>query len=87
MLSKCLNPACNASFRYLYEGRIFTVERMVASPDGLKAERKIEHYWLCAPCSKSMKVVVENGVPTTATIHPEQIGLSGARTANQFPVG
>jgi hypothetical protein len=87
MLSRCLNPACKASFRYLYEGRIFTVERLVASPDGLKTERMIEHYWLCQPCSKSMRVVVENGVPTAVPIHLEQAGLCGARTADQFPVG
>ena len=68
MLSSCLNPSCNASFRYLYDGRIFAVESFVASADGLTAERIIEHYWLCGPCSKLMKVVVENGVATTAPI-------------------
>jgi hypothetical protein len=87
MLSSCLNPACNASFRYLYEGRIFTVERLVTSPDGLNTERIIEHYWLCAPCSKSMKVVVEDGVPTTVPIHSEQVGLCGAKNASQLPAG
>ena len=87
MLSRCLNPACKASFRYLYDGRVFSVERLVTSTDGLNTERMIEHYWLCQPCSKSMKVVVENGIPAAAPIHPEQIGLSGARAASQFPVG
>jgi len=87
VLSRCLNPACKATFRYLYEGRIFTVERLVASPDGLNTERMIEHYWLCQPCSKSMRVVVENGVPTAVPIHSEQVGLCGARTADQFLVG
>jgi hypothetical protein len=65
MLIQCLNPACSTLFRYLYEGRIFTVERYVTGPDGLKTDRQIEHYWLCGECSKSMKVVVENGVATT----------------------
>ena len=87
MLSSCLNPACNASFRYLYEGRIFTIERLVKSPDGLNTERMVEHYWLCAACSKSMKVVVEDGVAMTGPIHPEQIGLCGGKAASQFPVG
>ena len=87
MLSRCLNPACKASFRYLYEGRVFTVERLVTSPDGLNTERMIEHYWLCGPCCQSLKVVVENGVPTAVPIHPEQMGLCGAQTASQLPVG
>jgi hypothetical protein len=87
MLSSCLNPACKASFRYLYDGRIFTVERLITSPDGLNTERMFEHYWLCGPCGRSLKVVVENGVPTTVPIHPEQMGLSGAQTESPFPVG
>jgi hypothetical protein len=87
MLSSCLNPACNASFRYLYDGRIFTVERFVTSPDGLNTERIREHYWLCGSCSMSMKVVVEDGVATTAPIHPEMMAISGAKAAKQLPVG
>jgi hypothetical protein len=87
MLSSCLNPACNASFRYLYDGRIFTVERLVTSPDGPNTERIIEHYWLCGPCGASMKVVVENGVATTAPIHPELMAISGAKASKQFLMG
>lgn len=71
MLNECLNPSCSAHFRYLYEGRIFTVERFVTRADREKTEREIEHYWLCGECSKSMKVVVENGVATTVPIRVE----------------
>lgn len=71
MLNRCLNPNCSALFRYLYEGRIFTVERFVTSANGDKTERQLEHYWLCGRCSKSMKVVVENGVATTVPIRVE----------------
>ncbi len=71
MLSHCLNPACGAPFRYLYDGRIFTVERFVTSADGLKTERIMEHYWLCGPCGRSMKVVIENGVATAVPMHLE----------------
>jgi hypothetical protein len=62
MLSHCLNPACRAPFRYLSDGRIFTAERLINRADGAKTKRVIEHYWLCGSCSRSMKVVVENGV-------------------------
>jgi len=87
MLASCLNPSCNASFRYLYDGRIFTVERLVTGPDGQSAERVIEHYWLCAPCSMSMKVVVENGVAKTVPIQPEFIPVSGAGEARLLRAG
>jgi len=87
MLSSCLNPSCNASFRYLYDGRIFSAERVVASPDGLNTERTLEHYWLCGPCSMSMKVVVENGVATAVPINPELMAGSTAKAARHLPVG
>ncbi len=73
MLNQCLNRGCSATFRYLYEGRIFTVERFVTSSDGTKTERQLEHYWLCGTCSKSMKVVVENGEASTVPIRVEPI--------------
>ncbi len=72
MLSRCLNPACSATFRYLYEGRIFTIERVVPGEGGSEPQRDLEHYWLCADCCRSLKVVVENGVVTTQPIHPEE---------------
>ena len=86
MLGSCLNPSCNASFRYLYDGRIFTVERLVPSPDGQNIERTIEHYWLCGPCSMSMKVIVENGVAKTAPVHSELSAIS-ANADVHVPVG
>ena len=87
MLASCLNPSCNASFRYLYDGRIFTVERLVTSPDGQNAERMIEHYWLCEPCSMSLKVVVENGVAKTVPIHPKLMAVSDAKATSQPRAG
>jgi hypothetical protein len=85
MISTCLNPGCNARFRYLSEGRIFTVERFVTSPDGFNRERMIEHYWLCGSCSASMKVVVENGVASAVPTHHEYMPGSSDRTG-QLPV-
>jgi hypothetical protein len=87
MLSRCLNPGCNALFRHLYDGRIFTVERSMTSPDGLNTERMIAHYWLCGPCSMAMKVVVENGVATAVPINPESMEGSAAETTRGLPVG
>ncbi len=86
MLSNCLNPACNAPFRYLYDGRIFNVERFIASPDGLNIERIIDHYWLCGACSMTMKVVVENGVATAIPMNPELMAGSAAKAEKHLPV-
>ncbi len=71
MLSCCLNSACGAPFRYLHEGRIFNIERVVAVPGNPEPQRLVEHYWLCGICSMSLKVVVENGCVTTQPIHLE----------------
>lgn len=54
MVSKCANPACLAPFRYLHEGRIFTVR-------GHGADLNVERYWLCSSCSESMTLVLKNG--------------------------
>ncbi len=76
MLSRCLNPNCGAAFRYLSEGRVFALERLATGSDG-RAERSVEHYWLCGRCSRSMKIVVENG---KAAAVPKQNESMGRRT-------
>jgi hypothetical protein len=61
MLSKCANPSCSAQFRYLGEGRIFT---LLAGPHSVPTdlvwdqatETKVERYWLCKACSQTMTV-------------------------------
>jgi hypothetical protein len=61
MLSKCANPGCSESFRYLGEGRLFQVERTVKADSSGGKVRKIEHYWLCGRCSQAMRIgVLEN---------------------------
>lgn len=77
MLSQCLNPACSATFRYMHEGRVFTVERTAPSASlSQPLLRSVERYWLCSDCTLMLKVVVENGAVTTRPIRPE---LSAAR--------
>ncbi len=65
MLSKCANPACLAPFLYLHEGTIFNIEVEIAPrPDddtNAPRVRKLEHYWLCGTCARSMTVVYEHG--------------------------
>ena len=55
MLTKCAHPECSTTLLYLREGKIFKVESDVNSaiaPDSRKQPRKVEHFWLCGPCSE-----------------------------------
>ena len=61
MLSRCLNPNCGAQFRYLGEGRVFTIEQVHSAPGTAEPQRSAESYWLCGTCSSRVKVIVENG--------------------------
>ena len=70
MLSKCLNPACNETFRYLSEGRIFNLELTTyEEPDRVPSHR-VERYWLCRKCAMTMAVVVEDGRVTAQHFPP-----------------
>jgi hypothetical protein len=66
MLSKCANPSCSTPLVYLREGKIFMME----NPMGLQAvdnqdqgksssSPRVEHYWLCGPCSTEMTLVYD----------------------------
>jgi hypothetical protein len=56
MLSKCANPACSASFRYLRQGKVFVADWVggADAPEGNTCWRKTEMFWLCDTCSKQM---------------------------------
>lgn len=63
MLSKCVNPACSASFRYLHQGRLFLLDvaddadiGRLSCHEGLAAHR-LRYFWLCDACCRSMTVV------------------------------
>jgi hypothetical protein len=59
MLAKCANPSCSTPLVYLREGKIFMVEspELPANVDGatsIKAPNRVEHFWLCGPCSSEL---------------------------------
>jgi hypothetical protein len=77
MLNKCLNPACDARFRYLHEGRVFSIDLVTPSFDvELPPAHRQECFWLCPKCVRVLKVVVENGVVVTRP-------LAGAHAAGE----
>ena len=61
MVSKCANPACKAPFRYLHEGRIFSIRSDSAEHSTKAAGRTVERYWLCSTCSDHMTLVLQSG--------------------------
>ena len=65
MLAKCANPTCSTPLVYLREGKIFMVESPqpkfevlsdVAKP---KLLNRVEHFWLCGPCSNEMTITYD----------------------------
>ena len=66
MLSKCVNPACTASFRYLHEGKVFRLER---NHNDDAHSRSFEYFWLCAVCANLFTVVFEQEMVTVRPLH------------------
>jgi len=56
MLSKCANPKCTATLRYLHQGRLFVTSRQPA----ISLETHIDYRWLCDGCCRSM-TIADNG--------------------------
>jgi hypothetical protein len=66
MLSKCANPSCSTPLVYLREGKIFMMEHPPGpQPANVTGQRKevspgrVEHFWLCGPCSAEMTLVCD----------------------------
>jgi len=71
MITNCVNPSCRVSFSHVREGRIITVDRVLNPVTARRHECPTEQYWLCGTCSKSFKMVVEDGRVTTVAIEAE----------------
>ena len=70
MLSKCLNPACTSTFRYLRDGRIYQLE-IPPSPNSSARIPRREYFWLCERCSSRMTVVLRDGHGSVEDRRPE----------------
>ena len=60
MVSKCANPACDAQFRYLHQGKLFMVDPISPSeqPDFKGGPGQMSFYWLCDACARELTVKV-----------------------------
>jgi len=78
MISKCANPACSVPFHYMREGKLFRMEydteQQSLGPEFGAADkrpaRKVEHFWLCGPCSISMTLIMSAGKAQTVALEP-----------------
>lgn len=64
MLSKCANPGCSAKFRFLHEGRIFSLVQRPGAGQGAEpvaGNGPLERYWLCDRCAQAMTLVWSRG--------------------------
>lgn len=68
MVSKCANPGCSSTFRYLHEGKLFLIESDAgltkAKPDAAAENgskcRGIDYVWLCSSCCRDMTVYIDD---------------------------
>jgi hypothetical protein len=68
MLSKCANPSCSTSFRYMHEGKLFRFEvetQEEPAESAGQSRRRIEYYWLCNACCCSMSLRYEPATGVT----------------------
>ena len=74
MLSKCANPECSASFRYLQEGKLYRLEALSA-PDSVypSGTRSAEYFWLCAECAAKMSLHLTGDGSVSLSIVPEPL--------------
>lgn len=83
MIAKCANPACSVPFHYLRDGKLF---RMEHRPNAFGPKRmgsakpvhRIEHFWLCGPCSTTLTVVMSGGQARTVPREPMAFKVAAA---------
>lgn len=77
MLSKCANPECSETFRYLHQGQVFrlspspSVQATAVALGALLTER----FWLCDHCAQEMTVVWDGARAKVAPRPQETVAL------------
>lgn len=80
MLSKCANPSCTESFRYLGKGRLFRLEADPVSrsytshPDTVQEE----YFWICPKCSEHYTLHLDDD--GQVSVIPLPAGVKGKAT-------
>ena len=76
MLSKCANPDCVATFRYLQQGKLFRLEKERTRDFSQSPEP--EYFWLCGNCSEtiSLRLDQDSKIMMVTILLPETAGGS-----------
>jgi hypothetical protein len=67
MVSQCANPECKRELHYLREGMIYLFA--LSTSTGTK---RVEHFWLCGRCSRSMVLMCRNDADIQITPRPQR---------------
>jgi len=63
MLSKCANPTCSTTFRYLHEGRLYVIDPREAlarhKPRCSTKSGQLEYAWLCSSCYLYLTIQID----------------------------
>ena len=62
MLTKCANPSCSASFRFLHSGKLFHFDKPFRPSVGHQIHRPAssgEMFWLCEKCAFENTLVID----------------------------
>ena len=60
MVYHCANATCGKPLHYLHEGKIFVFDLPdlpSSAREGMRAVRRLQHFWLCAECSDTLMMV------------------------------
>ena len=90
MLTKCLNPACDAQFRYMHQGRLLHLRypsRPRTAVDALLANHRREpgeFFWLCHNCAEQFQVIrVADGFKLVPMYGESELLSLGHRKASE----
>jgi hypothetical protein len=83
MLSKCANPPCFNTFRYLHEGELYLVSP-ISRFDGRKRlstqaskSGSDEYAWLCSVCSSYLTIIIDEENGTLVVCNSETVKCEG----------
>ena len=87
MLSKCANPTCPTTFRYLHEGRLYVIaprETLARhKPRCSSKSGQLEYAWLCSSCSLYLTIQIDEEFGTrVARKHEAENGSKFGIPAN-----
>jgi hypothetical protein len=80
MVSWCANPDCRRELRYFREGKIYAFLMLPAT-----GNRRLEHFWLCGECSKTMNLVCADHREVRLLHRPASASLEAVVEPNSSP--